>query len=204
MYFRRELDFDDLIETIDKLTDEQIDEVVDWQMTDSPAAKTEGIKSGRQAVEIGQRLANSAIQYGGQLAGIAAAGLADGLRPPSPPRDPPSRYEIPVPGHQRVVIPQLPDFINPVDRFAPLSAYRTIEIDIRTLDDPVRDLLRIAMDWYVSDGGPRRGITFALSRMVLMDARPGIELFREPDIVEGRDLVIRLGDRRVHAFLESR
>lgn len=41
MYFRRDLDFDDLIETIDQLADEEIDEVVDWQLTDSPAAKTE-------------------------------------------------------------------------------------------------------------------------------------------------------------------
>lgn len=41
MHFRRELDFDELIETIDQLADEEIDEVVDWQLTDSPAAKTE-------------------------------------------------------------------------------------------------------------------------------------------------------------------
>lgn len=41
MFFRRELDFDELIETIDQLADEEIDEVVDWQLTASPAAKQE-------------------------------------------------------------------------------------------------------------------------------------------------------------------
>lgn len=33
--------FDDLISTIDQLSDEQIDDVVDWQMTQSLAAKRE-------------------------------------------------------------------------------------------------------------------------------------------------------------------
>lgn len=33
--------FDDLISTIDQLDDEQIDEVVDWQMSQSPAARRE-------------------------------------------------------------------------------------------------------------------------------------------------------------------
>lgn len=38
--------FDDLIETIDMLDAEQADKVIDWQLTKSPAAKTEGLGGG--------------------------------------------------------------------------------------------------------------------------------------------------------------
>lgn len=61
MYFRRDLDFDDLIETIDQLADEEIDEVVDWQLTDSPAAKTE----------------NPAAPGGGRLGSVPGAAWVD-------------------------------------------------------------------------------------------------------------------------------
>lgn len=42
--------FDDLIETIDLLANEEIDQVVDWQLTESPAAKAEGAEHFVEAI----------------------------------------------------------------------------------------------------------------------------------------------------------
>jgi hypothetical protein len=179
MHFRRELDFDDLIETIDQLTDEQIDETVNWQMTESPAAKTEGIRD------------------------VAAAERRQDWRPP---RAQPTRYEIPVPGRQTVVVSQMPDFLtNPLtdDSRWISPTYNQIEINTRTMIDPMYDAMRVGVSWG-PPGGPIRGTDFMLSREMLEAGPVGVELFREPNVVANRDLVLVLGRGRIHAFLESR
>jgi hypothetical protein len=82
--FRRDLDFDDLIETIDQLAAEDIDEVVDWQLTESKAAKVEkgparsGVLGSNWTTRFAQAAAEGVAAALGQVAASNIIGIGDG------------------------------------------------------------------------------------------------------------------------------
>lgn len=216
MFFRRELDFDELIESIDQLADEQIDEVVDWQMTASPAAKREGIKGTSDARRTAEALGNRAIQYGGQLAGILAEGMQEALRNPPGPSRPRERLqrELP-PGRQRFVIPEpmsLQSFGDPTrdgSRLTPMRV-QTIETEVQTMYDPIQDVLHIRLMWMRDGDLNRQYKQVAFSQGQIMSLRAPVVIMRENNIAPGHDVIVEIapvlgpdGLPRMRCILES-
>lgn len=199
MFFRRELDFDELIETIDQLADEQIDEVVDWQMTASPAAKREGIKGDNT-----RRLPT----------------WAGGIRPdapwlrPEPSRQERQQRELP-PGRQRFVIPEpvslqsLGDPTRDGSRFTPMRV-QTIETEVQTMYDPLQDVLHIRLMWMRDGDLNRQYKQVAFSQEQIMSLRAPVVIMREDNIAPGHDVIVEIapvlgpdGLPRMRCILES-
>lgn len=182
MFFRRELDFDELIEAIDQLTDEQIEETVDWQMTESPAAKKEGI--GRE-----RALRPSRMQAPYRPALPNAPWLEQQ-------RTQVERYELPPDRRSDFVIPDLPSTItfdqfdsNP--RYTIDMTYQRITHDVQTMWDPLTEILHIRLAWS-TDGQSFRYQQVGITRAMLEDVRASVEIVRSEEIAPGRTIAVYL------------
>ena len=202
MFFRRELDFDELIETIDQLADSEIDEVVDWQMTESPAAKTQGIKPDASTSDPSP-LARITRTIQGMNEALS---VAYGRREPT-------RTEVQLGRRNAIVIPTLNPselLVNPVtdeSRFTTVVA-RRIEYEVQTMWDPTRKILHIRLAWS-RDGIAWQYQQVGVSAVMIEGARSGIEILRSEDILSGRRIVVHLDPEArnreypIRAFLES-
>jgi hypothetical protein len=201
--FRRDLDFDDLIETIDALAAEDIDKVVDWQLTESKAAKVEkgparsGVLGSNWTTRIGTRIGTidgapwfqpRADEY---LRDVEEAQrrLTGQSR---------SRYAV-APGTREFVAYETP----PLNSFDPndLSErvrYRRIQFDVQTMRDPMRDVLHVRLKWS-DDGVNWRYTQTAVSYEALISLAGPVDIIHTPNVLPGRDIVVELDPARATA-----
>lgn len=220
MHFRRELDFDDLIETIDQLADEEIDEVVDWQMTQSPAAKKERTSANTPATPalrttFVSRIAEAAAEAMGEaLASTAPAGERGGytIRQLTEMRNEAWRQ-----GQRDVALGlerMIQDQSRPLQRIElqprgiinlPASMmsmpvrYRQIEYAVNTRIDPILDQLHVRLWWRVGSDTERQYQQTAVSYEALQSISRPVPIMRA-SIDEQRSIIVVLDPRRRDNF----